>query len=450
MIRKIFKRAYICYRKNIKKFIPRFFFALLINPISNSINKILWSIKRNNGFIESLRDFFYFKKFFESKTFFEFIFRQNNEKNEEFVDYKSHAEINTKIKTIAYYLPQYHPIKQNDEWWGKGFTEWTNVSKAVPQFIEHYQPKLPGELGFYDLRILDVQRRQIELAKNYGIYGFCFYFYWFGGQRLLEKPLNNFFENKDLDFPFCVNWANENWTRRWDGRENEILMEQSHSPKDDIDFIKEVSVLFKDKRYIRVNGRPLLMIYAPSLLPNAKETAERWRDYCRKNGIGEIYLVFNHTHGSFQEPNEIGFDAAAEFPPHNLGNLPDASNKVRILNKNYKGNIRDYNDILLFNEKRKDHKNIKHKQFRCLCTGWDNEARKPGKGFTFINSSPLLYKKWLNEICEYTNENFEENEKLVFINAWNEWAEGTYLEPDRKFGYAYIQATRDILEKYKI
>jgi O-antigen biosynthesis protein len=343
-------------------------------------------------------------------------------------------------KLVAFYLPQFHPIPENDEWWGKGFTEWTNVSKAIPQFIGHYQPHLPGDLGFYDLRNNDILKQQVELAQKYGIYGFAFYYYWFNGKELLERPINQFYADKAIDFPFCIIWANENWTRRWDGKEYEVLIAQDHTPENDYKFIKSIKHFLQDKRYIRIGDRPVLMVYRVQLLPNPAETALRWRNYCREEGIGEIYLMAGQVYG-FEDPREAGFDAAFEFPPHEVP-FQNINNSLQILNPAYDGHIFRYEDLA---------NHYSHRQMACpyelyktVSPNWDNEPRKPGKGVTFAFSTPELYRQWLINACNYTMQK-ERDKRFVFINAWNEWGEGAYLEPDRRYGYAYLQNTRKAL-----
>lgn len=386
---------------------------------------------------------------FESKSdFFNFLMALNNSKDKEYVTYLLQDAPKTDIKLIAFYLPQFHPIPENDAWWGKGFTEWTNVTKAIPQYIGHYQPKLPGELGFYDLRVPEVQKRQVELARQYGIHGFCFHFYWFNGRTVLEKPLEQFLSNRESDFPFCINWANENWTRRWDGLDKDILLEQKYSSEDDVAFIEYISKYLKDERYIKINSKPLLIVYRPSLLPDPKATAKRWREWCGNNGIGEIFLALTHSFEHIKpgkiehvNPSEIGFDAAIEFAPNTFP-LRDITNQFDMVNNKYAGRIGDYTSAL---ELAKEYKKPPYKKFRGICPAWDNEARRTGRGFTLANSSPDAYREWLKIICDYTLKNFAAEEKLIFVNAWNEWAEGAYLEPDRRYGYAYLQATADAL-----
>jgi len=377
----------------------------------------------------------------DNGDYFNFLFEMNNNKVEDYVPLTYPEIPETDIKLIAFYLPQFHPIPENDEWWGKGFTEWANVARALPQFIGHYQPRLPGELGFYDLRVSDVQKRQVELAKQYGVHGFCFHFYWFNGRTLLERPVKEFVEN--YDFPFCLNWANENWTRRWDGKENEILIAQKHSPEDDIEFIKYVSRYLRNRNYIRINSKPLLIIYRPALLPNPKETAARWREWCRNNGVGDIYLVATH---SFEhvDPKSIGFDAAIDFPPNTFP-LRDIADRFRTINPDFKGVLLDYKNAVEFsNNYIKPH----YMKFRGICPSWDNEARKPGRGTVLVNSTPEDFKQWLKILFRFARTNFAPEERLIFVNAWNEWAEGAYLEPDRRFGYAYLHAIADALIEY--
>lgn len=353
------------------------------------------------------------------------------------------------VKLIAFYLPQYHPIPENDAWWGKGFTEWANVARAVPQFPGHYQPHLPGELGFYDLRVKEVQYRQIELAKQFGIYGFAYYYYWFSGKRLLEKPLDQMLSSKEMDFPFCLMWANENWTRRWDGLENDVLIAQNHSLEMDKEFIKDLVPYLRDDRYIRVNGRPLIMVYRADILPNPQQTMEIWREFCVQNSLGDPLLVAAQTFG-FYDPRTTGFDGAVQFPPHNQ--LHDSrfmiQSRIELANPEFSSYIFSYPEIVKYKENHAE--NADYPLYKTVFPNWDSEPRKPGRGTIYAYSSPELYGRWLKTICEWTLKNHQPDDRLIFINAWNEWAEGAHLEPDRKYGYAYLQATRQILSSLSI
>ncbi len=347
------------------------------------------------------------------------------------------------VKLIAFYLPQFHPFPENDAWWGKGFTEWTNVSKAVPQFVGHYQPRLPGELGFYDLRVMEIQHRQVELAKNYGIYGFCFHYYWFNSKRLLERPLDQFINDPQIDFPFCISWANENWTRKWDGRSSDILISQEHSFENDKLIVHDFVKLFAHPRYIRINGRPLLIVYRTDILQNANQTLEYWRKYSVEQGTGNPYLVMAQTFGR-SDPRIGGFDAAVEFPPHNGAIIPEITHELPLLNNQYRGRVYRFSDMALSSIKRITPKPFR--RFNTVSPGWDNDARTPGNGLTYTGSTPEQYSQWLDVACRFSISTQPECERFVFINAWNEWAEAAYIEPDRKFGYAYLQATADVLD----
>ena len=335
-------------------------------------------------------------------------------------------------KLIAYYLPQFYPIPENDEWWGRGFTEWRNVSKAVPVFAGHYQPRLPGELGFYDLRVVDVMRRQVELAKLYGISAFCFHFYWFGGKRLLEGPLLSYLDHSDLDLSFCLCWANENWTRRWDGLDSEILIGQSHSPDDDVAFIRHLKRYFDDPRYLKIEGKPMLTVYRPSVLPDARATGKRWRSEAAAMGLPGLYLVATNSF-DFKDHRSIGFDALSEFPPHGAPQ-PLIRHSLRFVTPEHSGGVHAYLDFMRTETPSDDGTVLPG-----VMTGWDNSARIKGRAHIVHGSTPQLFRQWLDKSITRARRN-PPDERLVLINAWNEWGEAAYLEPDRRFGYAYLAA----------
>jgi GT2 family glycosyltransferase len=374
--------------------------------------------------------------------------RQQVARNADLFLSKWGAEVahNRRIRLLAFYLPQYHPTPENDEWWGKGFTEWTNVAKARPNFEGHNQPHLPTELGFYDLRLSEVRQQQAALAEQHGIHGFCYYYYWFNGKRLLNRPLDEVRASGEPNFPFCICWANENWTRTWDGQEHQILMAQHHSTEDDIAFIQGLFPIIKDSRYICVDGKPLILVYKTTLLPEPAETARRWRDECRKAGIGEIYLACVHNNANPKlnsDPGDIGFDAAVEFPP--AGKSVSTDHPPRLKESNFRGFFYDYVATM---------KNMLSNQgqgymfFRGVMPGWDNTARRQDSAHIFLGSSPEKYQHWLESALEWTARMRVGDERIVFINAWNEWAEGNHLEPDRKHGRGFLEATRAAITPY--
>lgn len=362
-------------------------------------------------------------------------------------------------RAIAFHLPQFHPIPENDEWWGKGFTEWTNVAKTTPRFEGHYQPHLPADLGFYDLRLPQVRAAQAQLAAEYGIYGFCYYHYWFHGRRLLERPVDEIWKSGEPDFPFCLCWANENWTRQWDGHNNEILVEQRYSVADDLDHIRNLIPLFNDTRYIRVMDKPLFAVYRASALPEPQRTMERWRREAERAGLKGLFLVRVEGHDQTGDPRELGFDCAVDFHPR--GQPLAASHiyrrrwwqrrKLRTAERAYSDNyISDYASYV---SAALAAPMPVYPWIPCVCPGWDNSPRRRKGAFILTNSTPESYGRWLGEVVnrrkaamQAEEEGFISPESLVFINGWNEWAEGNHLEPCQRWGHAYLEATRGALQ----
>ncbi|MCY9872548.1 glycoside hydrolase family 99-like domain-containing protein [Vibrio barjaei] len=353
----------------------------------------------------------------------------------------------SKIKPIAFYLPQFHRVEDNDKWWGKGFTEWTNVAKAKPNFEGHYQPHIPREMGFYDLDNVERMREQADLAKQHGLHGFCFYYYRFkDGKRILERPLDKYVES-DIDFPYCFCWANENWTKTWDGLDKEILLEQNHGGKDDIDFLIELLPIFNDDRYIKVDGKPVVLVYRADLFKDAKVLTQKWRELAREAGFPDLHLCAVQFYG-IDDPTQFGFDAAVEFPPHTfIGPENRPSESIDISNPNFTGGIVDYRKVL---SQAINKPNVDYVRYRGIIPSWDNTARRQDTGHILVNSSPSLYRFWLSYIASQTQADELNPDNFLFVNAWNEWAEGAHLEPDMKYGLGYLEATLAVVNQKKL
>lgn len=338
---------------------------------------------------------------------------------------------------LAYYLPQFHPIPENDAWWGQGFTEWTNLARGMPRFAGHYQPRTPRDLGHYRLDDPETLRRQIALAKAAGVHGFVFYFYWFNGHRLLEKPLELLLADASLDIPFCLMWTNENWTRRWDGHDDEILISQDYRPGEDEELVRTFGRHFADPRYIRLEGRPVLMIYRPGLIPSAYETISRWRalfrTLCNEDPIFVMGQGFDAA-----DPAEFGMDGAIEFPPHKLtASLPKINDSLDWLDMESEPHVVSYQDTVAVSlaEPTPPYPLIK-----TAVPSWDNDARREGRGLVVHGSTPAAFGEWVSALVDRAEKVPFFGQPLICINAWNEWAEGAYLEPDLHFGSAYLNA----------
>ncbi|WP_442589788.1 glycosyltransferase WbsX family protein [Pedobacter sp. AW31-3R] len=357
------------------------------------------------------------------------------------------------IKPIAIYLPQYHTIPENDDWWQKGFTEWTNVKKAVPSFPGHYQPHIPLHKNYYDLSDNRVMEAQAEEAKHYGIEGFCFYHYWFSGHLLLEKPIENMLREGKPDMPFCLCWANENWTRTWDGMEKEVLIEQHYSIEDDEKHIDYLLPFFKDERYIKIDNKPVFLMYRSELHPDIISATNLWREKAKKAGFEDLYLIRVENHLKNIDPALHGFNAAMEFAPDSglKGRKAEKDNYAKyLLNKvlhkmGIKESAHHHNFIyhyssMVDNLIQKADKPYKY--FRSVFPSWDNSARRKTKATMYLGANPDKFYHWVKFMTKYTQERFPENEQFLFINAWNEWGEGCHLEPDEKWGYQYLEALK--------
>lgn len=359
-----------------------------------------------------------------------------------------------KKRVIAIHLPQFHPFPENDEWWGKGFTEWTNVTKAKPRFPGHYQPQLPTETGFYDLRLPEVRQMQADMAKDYAIDGFCYYHYWFNGKLLMERPLDEILASGEPDFPFMLCWANENWTRKWDGGKGSVLIRQDYCRADDEAHIRWLcGHVFQDPRYIRVQGKPAFAVYKPFENQKAEEMLSIWRTVAWEEYGMELYLIgVERIHREGERILSLGFDATLDFQPLSLNGFERKSplgypfmawDKFLHAKPNPFSIFISYKRYVEYKIREPE---VPYKMFPCVSPGWDNACRRVGKPFTiFFGNTPQLFEKWISATLKRFKP-FGKDEDFVFINAWNEWAEGNHLEPDRKWGRGFLEAVKSAVE----
>ena len=383
----------------------------------------------------------------DKDDYIEYVLNKQLDSSDFIDDITEYHEFNEKdTKLISFYLPQFHAIPENDKWFVKGFTEWFNVAKTVPQYTNHWQPHLPIDVGFYNLETMDVMKRQIELAKKYGISGFCFYYYWFNGQKLLEKPIEAFLKDKSIDMPFCLFWDSNHWTKTWNGgKDNEIMYSQKIEENTAKCFMDDFLKYAHDERYIKIDNKPVFIISTPNTFEEEKfkKFINEIRNIAKTEGFKDLYLMSLRGNVSEEEIQKLCLDAMLEFFPCGIDDLVSLK-QTKIINKKFNGHVYDVEKFI--NSKKYLYKS-RCKIFKSCFTNWDNTARKCYRKGRIYQSNPQWYKIWLKDIIKWTKENHNENEQFVFINAWNEWAEGAHLEPDQKYGYAFLKATKEALEE---
>lgn len=349
-----------------------------------------------------------------------------------------------KVRLIAFYLPQFHPIPENDEWWGKGFTEWTNVAKAKPLFWGHYQPHLPADLGFYDLRVPEVRIAQADMAREYGIEGFCYWHYWFGnGRRILERPFHEVLKTGKPDFPFCLAWANDSWTGIWHGAPGRILVEQKYpGPEDYHAHFYAVLDAFQDKRYMTVHGKKIFMIYNPKMLPNAMAFTDQWRELAAKEGLKGIHFV---AHAVKSDPQKYGCDACVENVPFLRIPLSLWVRLKSLITRHMIGKrfpiMRSYSEFVKY----LNNIPLSVNEYPLVIPNWDNTPRSGTNGLVLHGSTPDLFKEMLQKAIMKIEQVSDLDDRIIFVKAWNEWAEGNHLEPDRRYGHAYLKIVKDCI-----
>jgi lipopolysaccharide biosynthesis protein len=352
----------------------------------------------------------------------------------------------TAARAIALYLPQYHPVPENDEWWGKGFTEWTNMAKARPLFRGHVQPHLPADLGFYDLRVPETRAAQADLARRYGIEAFCYYHYWFAGRRILQRPFNEVLASGAPDFPFCLCWANETWTGIWHGAPDRILIEQTYpGPEDHAAHFRSLLPAFADRRYLRVDGKPAFMIYKPEKLPHPKAALAQWQTMARDAGLAGLHIAGMTAQPAWQ-PGEYGFDAKIDLPRISTHDWVSRRHPIEWARNKY-AIWRGLPKILPYAEfvdSQMPRATAGAASYPCLLHAWDNTPRSGANGVVLTGSTPQLFRRLLDGAVAMLSDR-PASRRLLFLKSWNEWAEGNHLEPDHASGHRYLQVIAEAL-----
>ena len=356
------------------------------------------------------------------------------------------------MRLIAFYLPQFHPIPENDEWWGKGFTEWTNVAKARPMYRGHYQPHVPADLGFYDLRVPETREAQAELARRYGIEAFCYYHYWFAGRRIIERPFNEVLASGRPDFPFCLCWANETWTGVWHGSPGRILIEQTFPGRHDHEqHFATLLPAFRDRRYVLVDGKPLFVIFKPTNLPSPRETLTLWRSMAAESGLPGLYIAGIDPTDRPWTPQEHGFDAiilGQNLTTRPWGSLRHPLQRLRhkIAFLRNKPTIRAYRRYV---EEEVHRAPLDDHSYHSIIHGWDNTPRSGQRGLVLHGSTPDLFRTLLRSAVDAIQRRPADH-RIVFLKSWNEWAEGNHLEPDLRYGHGYLNAIREVIRERSV
>ena len=350
----------------------------------------------------------------------------------------------SRLRAVAFHLPQFHPCPENDAFWGAGFTEWRNVVRARPRFRGHLQPHLPADLGFYDLRLAEARTAQAELARAYGIHGFCYYHYWFSGKKMLHAPIDSYADNNNIRLKYMLCWANENWTRSWDGLNKNVLLEQKYEKGWEEEYARDVSKYLSSERYYKRGGKPVLQIYNVSAIPDCRKRIQNMRKVFHGLGVDEVEILAVLFYGGEKDADKYGVEGFSEFPPHRMRFIGASGYELRDIEERFSGNIFSYGSVVTNKIAEINAEHVTDTELGVMC-GWDNTARRRSSADIFHGSTPAVFREWFKAAYTASEKRASKNKNsIVFVNAWNEWAEGTYLEPDMKYGRGYLEAIRSV------